>query len=221
MNKQITMIYVAASVLYIVLVGLKITGLVSIGIKLIPVLILTVVVLKKLQKSGIVLMLALVFSGGGDAILAYDRQGMFVWGLASFLIAHLFYIVFFATNSKIDKKKLPYAFLVILFSSAMGFLLRNIQPQFFHPVMAYLTIITLMTVLSIFNEFKNTRIILGSCIFMLSDSMIATNKFLVPIPVAGLFIMTTYYTAQYCIITGSIQGLSRSLADNEAPITDQ
>jgi uncharacterized membrane protein YhhN len=44
----------------------------------------------------------------------------------------------------------------------------------------------------------------GALIFMLSDSMIAINKFLDPLPFASMMIMITYILAQYFIVSGLI-----------------
>ena len=44
----------------------------------------------------------------------------------------------------------------------------------------------------------------GSLLFLLSDSMIALNKFSMEIPLAGFWIMITYILAQYLIMRGLI-----------------
>ncbi len=44
----------------------------------------------------------------------------------------------------------------------------------------------------------------GSLLFLLSDSMIAFNKFHSDIPMAGFLIMLTYIAAQYLIMRGLI-----------------
>jgi len=41
---------------------------------------------------------------------------------------------------------------------------------------------------------------LGACIFMASDSLIAVNKFLAPIPLASFWILLTYFAAQLLIV---------------------
>jgi uncharacterized membrane protein YhhN len=48
-------------------------------------------------------------------------------------------------------------------------------------------------------------VFLGSVFFVLSDSMIALNKFSMDIPLAGFWIMITYITAQYLIMRGLVQ----------------
>ncbi len=40
---------------------------------------------------------------------------------------------------------------------------------------------------------------LGGALFMVSDSLLAINKFAVPLPLASLWILATYWFAQGCI----------------------
>jgi uncharacterized membrane protein YhhN len=41
---------------------------------------------------------------------------------------------------------------------------------------------------------------LGACVFMVSDSLIAINKFVTPVALSSLWILTTYYCAQMLIL---------------------
>ena len=40
----------------------------------------------------------------------------------------------------------------------------------------------------------------GACVFMLSDALIAVNKFLTPVPLVSFWILLTYYAAQLLIV---------------------
>ena len=40
---------------------------------------------------------------------------------------------------------------------------------------------------------------LGGALFVASDALLATNKFGAPLPLAGLWILATYWAAQWCI----------------------
>ena len=57
---------------------------------------------KGFNQFSIFIMLGLIFSLGGDTLLMFqDQGGFFVYGLSSFLLAHIFYILaFFRTNRK-------------------------------------------------------------------------------------------------------------------------
>ncbi len=39
----------------------------------------------------------------------------------------------------------------------------------------------------------------GACFFMLSDSLLAIHRFVQPLPLAPLWVLSTYYTAQMLI----------------------
>jgi alkylglycerol monooxygenase len=41
---------------------------------------------------------------------------------------------------------------------------------------------------------------LGACVFMVSDSLIAINKFVTPVTLSPLWILATYYAAQLLIV---------------------
>jgi uncharacterized membrane protein YhhN len=44
----------------------------------------------------------------------------------------------------------------------------------------------------------------GSVLFMLSDTLLAVDKFVSPLPVAGLWVLATYYLAQGFIVQGRL-----------------
>jgi alkylglycerol monooxygenase len=50
---------------------------------------------------------------------------------------------------------------------------------------------------------------IGAGCFMLSDSLLATNKFVMPLPLAPFWVLTTYYTAQVLIVGGWTRGQSQ------------
>ena len=39
----------------------------------------------------------------------------------------------------------------------------------------------------------------GGALFMLSDALLATNKFAGPLPLASLWVLSSYWAAQWCI----------------------
>ena len=50
---------------------------------------------------------------------------------------------------------------------------------------------------------------LGAILFVVSDGLIAVNKFAYPIPAERILIMSIYMTAQYLIVQGLIQHTER------------
>ena len=48
-------------------------------------------------------------------------------------------------------------------------------------------------------EERGLVLALGGALFMLSDTLLATNKFAGPLPLASLWILSSYWAAQWCI----------------------
>ena len=48
----------------------------------------------------------------------------------------------------------------------------------------------------------------GASFFMLSDSLLATNKFVLPLPMAQFWVLGSYYGAQLLIVEGWMRGLA-------------
>jgi uncharacterized membrane protein YhhN len=46
----------------------------------------------------------------------------------------------------------------------------------------------------------------GAGFFMLSDTLLALNKFVTPLPLAPLWVLATYYAAQVLIVRGLLAG---------------
>ena len=151
------------------------------------------------------LTLALVASLLGDVFLMLPGN-YFIPGLASFLVAHLFYIALFRQGQRwFPSRK---ALLIVLgFGAAMyAVLWPSLQdPVLKTAVAAYVIAISLMAAQAIgravvLDDSASRWVAVGACVFMLSDSLIASNKFLQPLPLAPLWILLTYYAAQILIV---------------------
>jgi uncharacterized membrane protein YhhN len=78
------------------------------------------------------------------------------------------------------------------------------------PVIVYAAVICTMLLCSlhVFLKVKspsNIFYLLGAASFVLSDSLLAFNKFYQPFPFAAVCIMLTYCAAQYGIVKGAIE----------------
>jgi uncharacterized membrane protein YhhN len=72
-------------------------------------------------------------------------------------------------------------------------------------VAAYVTVISLMTAQAIgravtLGDSASRWVAVGACVFMVSDSLIAINKFVTPLALSSLWILVTYYCAQMLIV---------------------
>lgn len=156
--------------------------------------------------------LALVFSFLGDTSLMFEQQHnlYFVVGLAMFLLAHIFYVVFFIRSSKIILwAKMQWIILAVLaYGAGLMFFLSPHLGQMRIAVWIYaLTIMTML--LFSYNFYVNYSsgiwVFWGALLFVLSDSLIAIDKFALKIPLAQFLIMLTYIAAQWYIVKGILQ----------------
>ena len=143
--------------------------------------------------------LGLGFSVTGDFLLE-SSPDMFVFGLAAFLIAHLFYIGAFVKRN--HNLKLFPLILLAAFGIVVLYLLYPTLGKMTIPVIAYLVVILVMCWRALaqnnYDEFA-IYAAAGSIFFVISDSIIAFNKFYVEIPLARWMIMVTYWAAQSLI----------------------
>jgi alkenylglycerophosphocholine/alkenylglycerophosphoethanolamine hydrolase len=148
-----------------------------------------------------IFIIGLFFSMLGDFILDFDRQAGFLYGLGAFFVAHLFYI---ASLGKWSIK--PQSILVgLVVLSYGGFVSYLIFPQLGKlqiPVIAYMTILFIMTLSTLFCYRSNPWLVLGGISFLISDSIIGLNKFYHTIPFSAVMIMSSYYFAQYALVRG-------------------
>ena len=147
---------------------------------------------------------ALVFSAGGDVMLALAFPNQFIFGLASFLIAQLMYVFVFLRfrNKEHFTQKLVLAGLVVIYAIVIGGVVMPEQAELKIAVSSYLVVIGCMVLAALFAWKRSYLHLIGALIFMVSDSIIAWNKFHAPVPFASVAIMATYYLAQYLIVIG-------------------
>lgn len=209
MNKKITLLFVVLAANFVLSTFIKPYPL-SWAVKLLPMLFLIGIAWQSLKSSsldGRFFIAGLVFSACGDFILDYDRVNWFIFGLGAFFIAHLFYLA----SLKPYIKKLHQAKFYIttiaymIYGACMLTLLANGLGDLFIPVVAYMSILLLMALATVFSEKSNVWLVLGGISFVLSDSLIGFNKFYSPIAYVDIAIMITYYLAQFALLTGFLK----------------
>ena len=163
------------------------------------------------------LLFALLFSWIGDCILMFADRGelYFIFGLITFLIAHILFIrLFFRQKSENKHSKNPlfwigFIGIIIYLVSMFVFLFPTLGDLKF-PVGIYAMTISIMLVIALkgaFNWKKSSKyiVLLGAVFFVTSDSILAINKFHSPITLATFWIMLTYLIAQFCITYGILK----------------
>jgi uncharacterized membrane protein YhhN len=160
------------------------------------------------------ILFALFFSWVGDILLMFQvaNQLFFLLGLSSFLLAHIFYIIFFQTiraREKIRPKVWLLLIVLVYYTPLISFLSPHLGDMKM-PVIIYGAVISLMLSLAmdmlfIPNKRAGRWMMIGALLFVLSDSILAINQFYQSFPLAGVIIMLTYGLAQLFIIEGAIK----------------
>ncbi|MBN8876583.1 MAG: lysoplasmalogenase [Sphingobacteriales bacterium] len=155
---------------------------------------------------------ALLFSWVGDILLMFqDKKSLFfLLGLSSFLLAHIFYIIFLHKVRLAEKIK-PRLWTLLVVAVYYSVLIAFLSPWLGDmrlPVRVYGMVISFMLLLALHLLFLANRkaglcIAIGAILFVLSDSLLAINKFYQPFEAAGFLIMLTYGLAQLFLIIGA------------------
>lgn len=158
------------------------------------------------------LVAALGLGSLGDAFLSYTGETAFLRGLASFLVAHLFYIGLFAQNGAGYKRifsqtwRIAALVVMLLLAPVMNSLLMpNVSSTLQIPIQLYSATIFIM-VLSVLTM-ENATVVLGGLVFAVSDAILSTDEFLIPpesIHRAWMqySVWFLYYGGQYLIAKG-------------------
>ena len=168
-------------------------------LKVVPILCLLIaVVWAGTDRYRLVVAAALVFCGIGDVTL---EMGLFTAGLSAFLIGHLFYLAVFCRSLRFDLSSAVAVGALLLYCTL---LIRHLQPHLGDmavPVYLYMLVIMAMAAAAIAGRRNHLLVGLGAVLFVLSDSLIALNRFAEPIPGARYWIMALYYSAQFLLTT--------------------
>lgn len=167
---------------------------------------------KHLNKSiRVITLLALMFSLIGDVLLMFVNKSanFFMSGLVAFLIAHIMYIsVFYKSRNKIANK-LPIIVILLIYASGLFYFLIDGLGEMLIPVLLYLLVILTMATTAFIRKRSNRDsyklVFVGAVFFMISDSLLALNKFYEPLPFSKISIILTYALAQYLIVLGILK----------------
>lgn len=146
----------------------------------------------------------LVLSLLGDVALLWPREG-FLPGLASFLLAHLAYLGAFTRVRRFAAQRLPFVVYALVAGGVLAALWPGVPGPLRGPVLAYVLCLAAMAaqaaVLWRAGVPRGAVLALGGALFVLSDALLATNRFAGPLPLAGLWILSSYWAAQWCIVS--------------------
>lgn len=138
----------------------------------------------------------------GDMLLHFD---FFVLGLSAFLIAQIQYAFIFYQYRNTEKGRTGLTLMLTIYLVGMTVLLYPYLDDMMIPVLAYLVVISIMGFFAIGSILPLKWAVLGALFFILSDSLIAINKFIYAVPFERVLVMSTYYAAQWMLIKGFLE----------------
>ena len=157
----------------------------------------------------------LFFALLGDVFLMIREKDLFIPGLASFLVMQIFYAYSFNLD---HRQKLASTFATVRLVPFMVFALiffMVLQPHLPGIAMKiavgiYATSISVMTWMSLLRKDhvpsqSFVLVFVGAMFFMISDTIIAIDKFMAPVPFTTIWVMSTYCLAQYLITIGFLK----------------
>ena len=163
--------------------------------KLIPMILFIMLAIMSTERNdnyALFVCIGLIFCAIGDYTLQW-----FIVGLSFFLTGHIFYIVAF--TRKQGKTPSMAKGLLILFGATMAIWLFSTlwgrgETILSFAVLAYIFVILTMGWTSF--RTQNRLALFAALLFILSDSVLAINRFIVSVPASHELIMLTYYGAQ-------------------------
>ncbi|MFF2797419.1 lysoplasmalogenase [Lysinibacillus xylanilyticus] len=200
MSKKVLLAFIILFGLYYIFFLSHIPESLILIFKVIPMLLIIILAATSknlgIKKYQLLIVIGLVFCMIGDYTLQW-----FLIGLTSFLIGHIFYI--FAFSSTNERQVPTWAKIVLLVYGASmavwiaGTVFSSGEIVLGIAVIAYISVILTMGWTAI--RTGSTFATIGALLFISSDSYLAINKFVMPLPFSHEFIMLTYYGAQILI----------------------
>jgi len=177
-------------------------------IKAIPAISLAVLALITVRGiTGRLLFVSLLLCAAGDVALELEAGKYFIVGLGLFLIAQIMFIVTFSRDFKMQKSRIPIIVILAIYALAMAYIMTPSLKEMAIPVYFYLVVITLMGIFAALRAARNKFTLYGAVSFIVSDSILAINKFMMPVPAADYLVMITYYLAIFLITFGYLKSV--------------
>ena len=153
-----------------------------------------------------ILLIGLIFCLGGDVFLALPQQRMFLYGLVSFLLGHVCYVICFFYVADLNPWTWGGGAIGLAISSLVFYWLRRHLGPMLVPVTAYIFVITAM-VIGAFTVLGDTRlpstgrflVVFGAVSFYISDLFVARDRFLKTEFSNRLLGLPLYYTGQFLL----------------------
>ena len=155
--------------------------------------------------------IGLLWSTLGDVLLMLPGD-YFLYGLLSFLVAHIAYLLAFNKRERLLARLAPFAIYAVIAVGVLAYLWQGIPAPMRVPVLVYVAALGAMAaqaaaIWRIRRDRASALAAVGGALFMLSDSLIAFNRFGEPFEASRWMVLTSYWMAQWLI--------ARSVAERE------
>ena len=149
----------------------------------------------------------IVLSLCGDVFLMLPHSllaGGFLLGLSSFLLAHLCFLYALTADTRLFGAPSVALLLFLIGAANLWVLWPGLAFVLWIPVVLYMLCLLAMVAQAVSRHLALRRpdsllAAAGGLLFLLSDTLLAYNKFHAPLPVSALWILSTYYTALFLI----------------------
>ncbi len=155
---------------------------------------------------------ALALSSAGDVLLDLDPD-LFPAGLGAFLLAHVGYATLWLRYRprpfRLTPGRTAIEAAVLLYAIGFGAWIIPGLGELSGPVALYIFAITVMVMTATASIFPISGVATGAVLVLISDTVLAINKFKFEVPGRGVIVWSTYYAAQLLMATTVIRMLTR------------
>lgn len=149
------------------------------------------------------IVMGLLLSTLGDVFLMLPFDG-FVFVLGSFLLAHIAYLVALSKRGGWWRVRWPLLAYALVASLVFATLWPGLPGELKLPVIVYVIALAGMAAqaASVWREHPGRATCVaavGGAFFVVSDALLALDRFSMPIPMASVWVLATYWIAQGCI----------------------
>ncbi|MGH8082446.1 MAG: lysoplasmalogenase [Lysobacter sp.] len=154
----------------------------------------------------------LLLSTCGDVFLMLPGD-WFVFGLGSFLLAHLAYLVGLCGRARLCAAAWPFLAYAVLAAGVLAILWPHLPAALCVPVVVYVVVLATMAAQAavVWRRWPvpaTAFAALGGAFFVASDASLAIDRFAAPFGAASALVLATYWIAQ-TLIGLSVRSLSR------------
>lgn len=143
---------------------------------------------------------------GGDVLLIFPQRKVFLLGLVSFLLGHVFYVIAFFNVSQFSSSAWIVTAIIVVFSIGVFLWLKPHLGSMMVPVILYIAVITSMVIGASSVLFDSTLpatgrnvVFIGAILFYLSDLFVARHRFMKQEFVNRLLGLPLYYSGQFLL----------------------